>query len=143
MMRKVQNDDILVNLTQQDIDIMGDYGRVLMHLPATRQVAKIYFDRDEVVRLRGGKIPVTKVSPNKITGVPEPDDGVYYIVSSVIAQHLKRPDVFSPDTAPGGAVRDRSSGKIIGVRGLQAWHDSDKSFAINTEALDKLFPEQD
>jgi hypothetical protein len=41
------------------------------------------------------------------------------VVSSVIAQHLKRPDVVLPDTAPGGAAK--VNGRLIGVRGLQVW----------------------
>jgi len=41
------------------------------------------------------------------------------VVSSVIAQHLKRPDVVSPDTAPGGVVK--VNGRLIGVRGFQSW----------------------
>jgi len=140
MVRKNQSNEILVNLTQQDIDIMGDYGQVLYHLPATpRQAAKIYFDRNEYVRLKQGSVLVSHVNPVRITGVPEPEGGVYYVVSSVIAQHLRRSDVFSPDTAPGGAVRDRNTGKIIGVKGLQAWHDPDEQPVNNSETVRRLF----
>lgn len=55
----------------------------------------------------------------KIEGLPEPRPDRIYVVSLVVLQALNgaRPDVYSPDSGPGSAVRD-SHGKIVGVKQL-------------------------
>jgi len=63
-------------------------------------------------------IPVSLCSDGEIRGLPEPEEGVVVIVSSVVAKAAKREDVMSPDTSDEGAIRD-GQGNIIGVRRLQ------------------------
>lgn len=49
-----------------------------------------------------------------VEGLPEPEDGIVYIVSRIVAEAVPhRRDV----VAPGEAVRD-SAGRIVGARGL-------------------------
>ena len=110
----------IVNLTGNDITIVGNYRQVVAMYPRSSKSATIHFER-EVIRQINGKIPLVKIPPEMIwiEGVPDPEPGVIYVVSSVIAQHLKRPDVVSPDTAPGGVVK--VNGRLIGVRGFQSW----------------------
>ena len=110
----------IVNLTGNDITIVGNYRQVVAMYPRSSKSATIRFER-EVIRQINGKIPLVKIPPEMIwiEGVPDPEPGVLYVVSSVIAQHLKRPDVVSPDTAPGGAAK--VNGRLIGVRGFQSW----------------------
>ena len=96
------------------------YGREASpRLPRSSQSATIHFER-EVIRQINGKIPLVRIPAEMvwIEGVPDPEPGVIYVVSSVIAQHLKRPDVVSPDTAPGGATK--VNGRLIGVRGSRS-----------------------
>ncbi len=110
----------IINLTGNDITIVGNYRQVVAMYPRSSKSATIRFER-EVIRMVNGKIPLVKIPPEMIwiEGVPDPEPGVLYVVSSVIAQHLKRPDVVSPDTAPGGAAK--VNGRLIGVRGFQSW----------------------
>ena len=64
---------------------------------------------------------VVEISYGEIQGLPDPVDGVLYIVSTLlreVARRNGRIDVISPDTSPEGAVRD-SDGKIVGTRGWQ------------------------
>ena len=112
----------IINLTGNDITIVGNYRQVVAMIPRSKNPATIHFER-EVIRMVNGKIPLVKIPPELIwiEGVPDPEPGVIYVVSSIIAHHLKRPDVVSPDTAPGGAVK--SNGRLIGVRGFQSWAD--------------------
>lgn len=112
----------IVNLTGNDITIVGNYRQVVAMYPRSSKSATIRFER-EVIRQINGKIPLVKIPPELIwiEGVPDPEPGVLYVVSSVIAQHLKRPDVVSPDTAPGGVVK--VNGRLVGVRGFQSWAD--------------------
>jgi hypothetical protein len=110
----------IVNLTGNDITIVGNYRQVVAMYPRSSKSATIHFER-EVIRMVNGKIPLVRIPPEMvwIEGVPDPEPGVIYVVSSVIAQHLKRPDVVSPDTAPGGIVK--VNGRVVGVRGFQSW----------------------
>ena len=110
----------IINLTGNDITIVGNYRQVVAMYPRSSKSATIHFER-EVIRQINGKIPLVKIPPEMIwiEGVPDPEPGVLYVVSSVIAQHLKRPDVVSPDTAPGGVVK--VNGRLVGVRGFQSW----------------------
>lgn len=72
--------------------------------------------------------PIKKTVLGAITGLPEPEDGVVYIVSLPVAQRaaaLGRTDVFSPNTAPGEDIRYPQGHKLKGltfaVRGFQTF----------------------
>ncbi len=112
----------IVNLTGNDITILGNYRQIVAMIPRSGKTATICFER-EIIRQVNGKIPIVRIPSEmiRIEGIPDPEPGVLYVVSSVIAQHLKRPDVVSPDTAPGGVVR--VNGRLVGVRGFQSWAD--------------------
>jgi hypothetical protein len=74
-----------------------------------------------------GSIPYAEVVSGDIRGLPEPRDGVVYVVSSLVAQRCPdRKDVFAPDTSPAGAVRD-AWGNIIGVKRLIRYRDIGRS----------------
>lgn len=62
-----------------------------------------------------GRFQLDKVSYGSITGLPEPEENVYYIVSNLLLQalHSTRPDV----VCTGKAIRD-TDGKIIGCVGF-------------------------
>ena len=108
----------IINLTGNDITIVGNYRQIVTMIPKSKNPARIHFER-EAIRMVNGKIPLVKILTVWIEGVPDPEPGVIYVVSSIIAHHLKRPDVVSPDTAPGGVVK--VNGRLVGVRGFQSW----------------------
>jgi len=65
-------------------------------------------------------VPVPVYTPNRwgvVEGVPEPDGESLFIVSALVGQRLKRPDLVMPGTGPGeGAVR--KDGQIVAVTRL-------------------------
>lgn len=64
-------------------------------------------------------MPVSVVSSTVVTGLPEPQEGVMYIVSSMVATHVRRPDVVAPIT-DASCERD-ASGRVVSVRGFQTF----------------------
>ena len=62
-------------------------------------------------------LPMVRTIFGDITGLPEPMDHTYFIVSGMVLSALGgyRPDVIAPDTSPASAVRD-SQGRMIGVK---------------------------
>ena len=52
----------------------------------------------------------------EVTGLPEPQEGVIYIVSALVAQAAKRSDVVSPATGHPACVRN--NGQIVSVPGF-------------------------
>jgi hypothetical protein len=123
-MEKIKMQEKLVNLTGNDITIVGNYKQIVATIPRSSKAATIRFER-EIVRQINGRLPLVRIPDEMIwiEGVPDPEPGVLYIVSSIIAQHLRRPDVISPDTAPGGMVK--VNGRLVGVRGFQYWGPED------------------
>jgi len=70
----------IVNLTGNDITIVGNYRQVVAMYPRSSKSATIRFER-EVIRQINGKIPLVKIPPEMIwiEGVPDPEPGVLYL----------------------------------------------------------------
>lgn len=104
----------LINLTPHDIIIrLPDRDRVI---PASGTVARVATSHELVGEIDG--IPVSVQTFGQIEGLPEPRDGVFYIVSAIVlsaAKELGRTDVVAPDTAR--AIRNEA-GQIVAVPGL-------------------------
>lgn len=64
---------------------------------------------------RGGmSLPVFRTEPGEVVGLPEPEDGTFYIVSRVIAEACReRGDLLIPDDA----VRN-AAGQIVACKAL-------------------------
>ena len=90
-------------------------------LPPSGTVARCKVDRKEVdsfmVQDVDGwdiTVPITATKFGEVEGLPEPQDGIIYIVSNLVAQAVPdREDVFFPDDI----VRDEH-GNVIGCRAL-------------------------
>jgi hypothetical protein len=63
--------------------------------------------------------PVVRAQVGDVDGLPNPQPGVLYIVSTMVAQAAKRHDVLSPDTGKT-AIRDEK-GQIIAVTQFQSF----------------------
>jgi hypothetical protein len=105
----------IINLTPHDITIVRD-GAEPLTIKAAGIVARAEQCREQVGTVDG--IPVNHVVYGKTIGLPAPQDGVAYIVSSLTAQAVKttepsRRDIYITDDA----VRD-TNGHIIGCRAL-------------------------
>jgi hypothetical protein len=105
-----------VNLTPHEIVIVGEDGKEKLVIPPSGKVARVEVRQEIVEEISG--IPVVRTLPVWVH-IPEPQEGVVYIVSSMVAQLLPyRGDVIAPDTSPSGVVRDEQ-GRIIGVKRFQ------------------------
>lgn len=74
---------------------------------------------------KGISIYLTKLG--EVEGLPDPERGVLYITSSIVAQAAAaagRTDVCSPDTGPTAL---RVDGQIVAVTRLQRWATSKES----------------
>ena len=105
-----------VNLCGHEITIVRKSGAVQVIPKGTGTPCRV-----ATSRVAGPSIPVDgdeieTSSPNfgEVTGLPDPTDGVVYLVSGIVAGRVKvRPDVFSP----GELVRD-AAGQPCGCKGL-------------------------
>jgi hypothetical protein len=105
----------LINLTPHTINII--LGNKTYDVPASGTVARCSQTEKVIgtIEVAGAvSIPVTNQSFGDVTDLPEPKDGVFYIVSRLVASACpSRIDLL----IPGPMVRD-DDGKVIGCRGL-------------------------
>ena len=85
-----------------------------MKLPPSGEVARLSTTSVDVGTLLGA--PIKKTVYGEVSGVPDPQEGVVYLVSALVAQATKREDVVAPDTGPS-AVRN-ADGQVVAVRGF-------------------------
>lgn len=102
----------IVNLTPHELNIHTNDGTVLS-IESTGS-ARCDEKRETVDNI--DNIPISAVVYGAVEGLPEPVEGVGYVVSLLVAQTTRRPDVFSP----GELVQD-DKGRTIGCRGLTAY----------------------
>lgn len=103
----------VINLTPHTIKVVNDANEVIREYPASGMVARAATIAETVGNIDG--IPVKHIAFGEVQGLPDPQDGVVYLVSMVVAQAVKRPDVIAPDTGP---TAYRENGQIVGVRGF-------------------------
>ena len=101
----------LINLTPHDVVVEYKDGTRKVY-PSSGQVARVEIEDVCVGHING--LPVYKGKPKKLVGIPNPQDGVLYIVSLFVLQNANRDDLISPDTS--NVIRD-DEGKIVAVRG--------------------------
>ena len=100
-----------INLTQHDLTIVLENGDGLV-LPASGEVARVTFSTQQVDEVDG--IPIFKtVYEPEVTGLPEPQDNVIYIASSMAAQTVRRQDVLAPTKLIRG-----NDGQVIAAGGF-------------------------
>jgi len=109
----------LVNLTPHPV-VLALEGEERV-IPPSGGVARVSTTTEVIGTLDG--VPVVRTRIGQVIGLPEPEVGTVYIVSSLVAQAaaaMGRDDVLAPDTGPDSAVRD-ADGRIVAVRRLQAF----------------------
>ena len=106
----------IINLTQHDIVIaLPDETRVIV--PPTAPPARMATKTVQLPPFAG--IPVVTTEFGDVQNLPDPQPSTIYIVSTLIAQRVKRADVLSPDTGPT-AIRNANN-QIEAVRALQSF----------------------
>ena len=103
----------IINLTDLTIRLADENDEVYKTFEPGDESIKVRSrgDEDEV---DGAPIEITYVTG--VEGLPDPEDGTYYIVPQPVAYVLNRPDLLMPDTGPS-AIRDENS-KVYAVRRL-------------------------
>lgn len=102
---------MLKNLCPHAVDIVLPSGTVLTIRPSGN-VARCEQFEESVGNIDG--IPVMRYSYGEVTGLPDKQDGVTYIVSKIVAQACRdRDDLLMPGTI----IKDEN-GSILGCRCL-------------------------
>jgi len=108
----------IVNLTPHEVNING------VAVPPSGTVARVATIQTEAgtINLNGVTIPVVHNTYGDVEGLPGPEPGTVYLVSTLVlgaleAQGIYRGDVFAPDTSPQGAIRG-PDGQIKDVKRL-------------------------
>lgn len=105
----------IINLTPHTINICDDAGTVVKSYPSAGN-ARVNTEFSDRPAISG--IPVKSVIYSETEGLPTAENGVFYLVSMVVAQaNPGRADLLCPNTAPGEVVRD-AAGNIVGVKSL-------------------------
>ena len=101
------------NLTPHDVNIILPDGEILT-IPASGKVARVGSHVEQIGNI--GVIPVVKtVFDSNVTDLPDPQDGVIFITSTLVAQAVSdRTDVLVP-----ADLRRDDAGRIIGAGALQ------------------------
>lgn len=104
------------NLTPHPVTIVVPGGECLT-LPPEGIVPRRETRTRDVGEIDG--IPIVQNVLGPVIGLPEPEEGVMYIVPFLVASALpERDDLLAPDTTPESVVRDEQ-GRIVGVKRLQ------------------------
>lgn len=108
----------LLNLTPHAITVVTLQNDDHFTVPPCGQVARLAVSRERLPDIEIDGLPVQLVHPTlgAVEGLPEPKEGVICLVSALVAEAVRRPDVMSP----GELIRDKE-GVITGCRGLCAY----------------------
>jgi len=102
--------EMVVNLTPHAITFVDSNGDIALTVEPSGTIARV--TTETIVTGICVGIPVTETKFGEVENLPEPQEGVVYIVSSLVAQRCKgRDDVFIPNES----VRDEN-GRIIGCK---------------------------
>ena len=113
----------VVNLTPHSVVVMLGTDQVA-EFPPSGQIARVdssdTYQGEMYANFPKGcntvEVPVYTRTLGDPVGLPEPESGVVFIVSSIVlAATDDRSDLVAPDTGPNGAVRSED-GRIVGVR---------------------------
>lgn len=111
----------LVNLTPHSLTLFTPQG--VVELPASGQLARVRSTSEPAGEVLG--MPVVRSSFEPVSGLPAPELGKCFVVSSLVlaalrAEGVSRNDLLAPGTGPNdGAVRN-STGQVVGVTRLVA-----------------------
>ena len=106
----------LVNLTPHAISLANEAGEIVTTIPPSGTIARVATVSAKLDEIDG--VPVNLQSFGEVSGIPEPEEGVRYITSTLVAQAARRPDVLAPDTGPTAVRKD---GQVVAVRAFVAF----------------------
>ena len=99
-----------INLTPHTLNVHTNNQTLV--IPPSGEIARVASVSVEAEAI--GDVPTVRTQLGEVTGLPDPVEGVFLIVSGMVASAAPRGDVLSP----GDLVRDEG-GRPIGCRGLR------------------------
>ena len=104
----------IINLIPHGVTIVDSEGHVCLEYPSEGS-ARIVSSSEDSSAVNG--IGISQCTFQRVEGLPEPQEGILYLVSMPVAQICRaRTDLICPDT---GVTALRSEDKkVIGVRGF-------------------------
>lgn len=104
----------LINLTLHDI--LDTTTNTI--IPQSGMIARV--DMHSTIAYSLNTIPVYTMTFERVTGIPEPQENTYYIVSSLCLDMMKQNNIHRPDCiCPGRAEKNKDTKAIIGCRGFR------------------------
>lgn len=104
----------IINKTPHPIHVLDKEGNEVITLPLCQQEDLIRLGMKVVPAEPIGAVPTSRTEYGEPVGLPEYQDGIYYVVSALVKSALPhRSDLL----VPAEVVRDQS-GNIIGCRSL-------------------------
>ena len=108
--------DWLAILTPPDVSVHSQGGEVLLSVGASGTVARLVevSGPAQVPAIGGVKVPAREMAyADRLQGLPPPAPGITYLLSRVVAQTVRRADLYFPaDEVPD------QTGQIIGCAAL-------------------------
>jgi hypothetical protein len=103
----------IVNLTPHPVNIQTDSNTI--EIPPSGKIARCVESITELEPIEYQEYHIKAIIKQfgKVENLPEPENGVIYIVSLPVSQAVKRPDVFTI----GDAIRNEK-GQVIGAKTL-------------------------
>jgi len=106
----------LINLTPHALTIYGPNG--MQEIPASGSLARVRSTSEVIGEVAG--VPVIRPTFAEVDGLPDPEPGTYYLVSSVVLTALRshgihRSDVIAPATGPNDGCIRNAQGHVQGV----------------------------
>lgn len=99
----------VINLTPHNVNICDEYGNVINTYEASGIEARVRHGWDTFDYVDG--IPVVVRKNERIVDLPEPEEGVMYIVSNIVLDYCKnRFDLIAP------VKQVKRNGRVIGCR---------------------------
>lgn len=130
---------IITNRTPHRIDVLARDGVTpITSYPAARRedVARVEVITDphaSIIATDGGDVPILSQRWGAVISLPRPADGVYHIVSAIVAAAAIAQGRGARDLlVPGDQVRD-GAGRIVGCRGLVLGEDAMPHLSIGAE----------
>lgn len=106
----------IINLTPHSVNIIGNDNSVAITIEASGNVARCSQTIDIVgaLTLDSVDIPISSSSYGEVVDLPDPQDGIYYVVSRLVMSACPaRQDLL----VPNDLVRN-DAGQVIGCRSL-------------------------
>lgn len=101
----------LINLTPHEIIVADSEGHFLETIPTEKISARVHMSQRLIGTVNG--IPVYKTVFGNVENLPDPQDGVFYIVAlPVQLASPDRDDLLRPDTGPTAIRKD---GNVVAV----------------------------